>query len=100
MSTVVIDERRLSQLLNNQTALAEIPALKTAATLYAQSASKRKGCGCNAKADPSIYTLAKVKTVIGTLGKEDQVKLKRILGASKYQITYMSPGRRLVKLTV
>lgn len=100
---VILDDRRVLRLLGDPSVLAAIPPLADAARKYAEAnAGTRGGCGgCGAKrkAAAGKYTLANVKSVIGTLSGQHVNALKAKLNARKYQITYLSPGKRMIKLT-
>lgn len=103
---VILDERRIQQLLADPAVRAQVPPLGEAA---AKMSAIPKGCSsCQqrrlmaeaAKAGKTLFTLANVKTVIGTLGKDHVLALKRALNAKRYRVTYLSPGGRMVTLTV
>lgn len=104
---VILDERRIQQLLADPAVRAQIPPLaeayaKMAATIPAGcSACQRNRLIAEAKkAGKTLFTLGDVKTVIGTLGKDHVIALKKVLNAKRYRITYLSPGKRMVELTV
>lgn len=104
---VTLDERRVRQLLADPAVRAQIPPLAEAAEKL--SAAIPRGCSaCQqrrlmaaaVKAGRTPFTMANVKTVIGTLGKAHVLVLKKALNARRYRITYLSPGNRMVTLTV
>lgn len=105
---VILDDRRVQQLLADPQVRAAIPPLADAYTKY-QATAPKGGCGScaarraaleAAKRGITPYTLGNVKTVIGTLGRDHVAALKKILNARQYRITYISPGNRQVTLTV
>lgn len=105
---VILDERRVQQLLVDPAARAAVPPLAEAALKY-QASGPKGGCTpCQQRrlkleadrAGKVLYTLANVKTVIGTLGKEHVSALKRVLKAKRYRVTFVSPGGRMITLTV
>lgn len=101
---VTLDDRMVLSLLNDKALLARIPPLSDAAKKYAAS-PKSSGCGrcplAKARAEAAgQFTLAHVKTTIGTLSAGFVQVLKQKLDAVRYRITYVSPGGRLIVLTV
>lgn len=106
---VTLDDRQVLKLIGDQLTLVLIPPLAEAARKYAESnpTMRSVGCGgCSARRKAAqaqaagVFTLAQVKTVIGTLSGQHVAALKKRLNTVRYRITYVSPGKRLVRLTV
>ncbi len=94
MSNIVLDESRLTQILQDQRFLAAFPFMKAAA-----AALKVKPCRCSRSTTNKARDYGHIKGTIATMSPEKKREFKQLLGASEVTLTYVNSRKLKVELT-
>lgn len=87
---LMLEESVINSMAGNPNFVREFPFLKNVTT----AGRKRTGCGkCNRKASRRVQSVNAAKQQIISMGKENKVRLKKLLRAEKVRVRVGEAGR-------